>query len=145
MAGQITLWGAGQLLNTFFSQTVEPPQSFYLALVLDVAPTPFISGAELDEPTLAEYGRVEIPNDAVTWTNDGQIQVMMCEADLSFVTAIDDWGTIRYWAVCNAPVDGNIYFIGSFDDPEVISAGDTAVVSAGNLSVSVGPFFSEEE
>lgn len=145
MAGRITLWGAGQLLRTFFSQTGEPPPSFWLALVRDVAPTPYLSGSELDEPDADEYIRAEVPNDNIYWNNDGQIQVVSCEEDITFVTAVEDWGTIRYWALCNASEDGYVYFVGDFEDFEVVEAGDTVEVAAGNLSISIGPFFSEEE
>jgi hypothetical protein len=145
MAGKITLWGAGELLRTFFSGLSTPPDAFYLALVKDIAPTPYVSGAELSEPDFEEYARVQIPNDSLTWTNEGQVQTMVCEADVEFIAALQDWGTVRFWAICNAPVDGYVYFVGNFEDPEIISTGDSVLVSAGNLSVSLGPFFSEEE
>jgi len=142
--GRITLWGAGEILNVFFSQTADPPPVIYLALIKDVAPTPYVSGAELDEPTAAEYARVGITSNHLNWTNEGAIQIMVCEADLSFATAQEDWGTIRYWALCNAEVDGFVYFVGNFDDPEIVNDGDTVIVSGGDLTVSLGPFFSEE-
>lgn len=144
MAGKVTLWGAGEILRTFFAQSTEPPENFYLALISEVAPTPYISGAELSEPLFDEYERAVIPNDAITWTNDGQVHIMICETDVVFPTALEDWGTIRFWAVCNAPEGGYIYFVGAFEEPEVISEGDAVQVSSGNLSVSLGPFFSEE-
>lgn len=144
MSGRITLWGAGELLRSFFSRTAEPPPSFWLAAIKDVAPTPYISGAELAEPDFAEYARVELPNDISTWSNDGQIQVMSCEIDATFAEALEDWGTIRYWAVCNAEAEGFVYFVGEFEDPVIINDGDSLVVNGGDLSVSLGPFFSEE-
>ena len=53
MAGRLTIWGAGELLTTFFGNldaAKDPPSAFYLALVRLIAPTPYMSGAELDEP-----------------------------------------------------------------------------------------------
>lgn len=146
MAGKLTLWGAGEILTSFFSKTAEPPPAFYLAAIKDIAPTPYISGSELDEPDSdAGYERVEIFNDSVTWTNEGQIQVMTCEIDCEFLTATEDWGAIRYWALCNAPVEGYCYFVGDFDAPAVIYTSDQLVVESGDLSVSLGPFFFAEQ
>jgi len=141
VAGRLTLWGAGELLQSFFSQNVDPPPSFWLALIKDIPPTPYISGSELDEPVAAEYARVEIVNDEVNWTNDGQIQTMVCEAELSYVEALEDWGTIRYWALCNAEVEGYVYFVGEFENPEIIATGDTVEIAPGDLTVSLGPFY----
>jgi hypothetical protein len=145
MAGKITLWGAGEILRTFFSRTGEPPPNFYLALIKDIPPTPYLSGTELDEPDFEEYNRFEIPNDDIAWTNEGQIQIMVCETDIAFTEAVETWGTIRYWALCNAPVDGFVYFIGDFERPSLIDVGDTVVVNPGDLSVSLGPFFFKED
>jgi hypothetical protein len=143
VSGKITLWGAGELLNTFFSRTAEPPPIFYVALIKDVAPTPFLSGAELDEPDAPEYERVAVVNETSVWSNEGAIQITVCETDLTFTTAQEDWGTIRYWAICNAVVDGFIYMIGKFAEPDVIDTGDTVMIPSGTLSVSLGPFFNE--
>lgn len=145
MAGRITLWGAGELLRTFFGQIADPPPNFYLALIREMAPTPYVSGVELDEPESDDYQRVAVPNDQLTWSNDGQIHIMSCETDIEFVQAQEDWGTVRYWALCNALVDGYVYFIGDFETPDVVFADETVIIDAGELTVSLGPFFLKEE
>lgn len=145
MAGNITLWGASELLRTFFSRTAVAPDAFYLALITDVAPTPYLSGEELNEPLAPEYVRAMIPNDDLTWTNDGQMQVVSCEAEIQFVTAVESWGTVRYWALCNAEVEGGVYFVGEFESPEQVEMDDQVVIAAGNLTASLGPFFTTEE
>lgn len=145
MAGSLTLWGAGQLLNTFFTGTAEVPTSLWLALVKDVPPTPYISGAELDEVDAEDYARLEIPNDSVHWSNDGQVQVMALDEDVSFATATSDWGVIKYWALCNASADGYNYFVGSFENPDTVLTGDVVLIPAANISVALGPFFVDQE
>lgn len=141
MAGRITLWGAGQLLSTFFGQAQAVPLRFHLALLKTIPPTPYVSGAELDEPKGMGYVRKEIPNDLTFWSNQGQIQVSVLATDVIFPEATGDWGDIRYWALCNADVDGYVYFIGSLETPVRISNTDAAWVQAGDLGVTVGPFF----
>lgn len=144
MAGQLTMWGAGQIVSSFFSRVGQPPASFYLALIADVAPSPYVSGAELNEPQKDSYARIEIPNTSVHWSNASQPQIALTQADIPFVIATEDWGTIRYWALCNASVDGYVYAVGSLDTVLTVSTGDTAILSAGDLSISLGSFSSEE-
>src|SRR4029077_18960231 len=47
MPGRITVWGANQLLMSYFAKKEEPPPSFYLALIRDTAPTAYMAGSEL--------------------------------------------------------------------------------------------------
>ena len=145
MAGRITLWGASQLLRTFFSKELEPPASFYLAVIGEVAPNAFVGGGELAEPEAADYQRVEIPNDVGFWVNDGQPQILASGLEILFLTAMEDWGRIKYWALCDAPADGNVYFIGDIEENLVVVQGDTLSVASGDLSISLGPFFTTTE
>ena len=145
MAGQLTLWGAGEILNSFFGGGATPPNNFSLALIKDVPPTPYVSGNELDEPTAGGYSRAVVPNDVVTWSNAGALNVTALANNIGFVEATADWGTIRYWALCNALTGGNPYFVGQMESPERIVTGDIPVVSANDLSVELGPFFASWE
>ena len=110
-----------------------------------MAPTPFVSGAELDEPIGGSYGRVLIPNDTDHFSNIGQPQVVNLENNAQFLPATDLWGMIRYWALCNAEVDGYVYFIGKLVAPMRVDNGDIAFVPAGDLSIALGPFFTAED
>lgn len=144
MTGQLTLWGAGQIIGSFFSKATAAPDTFYLALISGTAPSPYVSGSELDEPNKASYARVAIPNSTVYWSNGSQPQIALTQTDVPFVTATEDWGTLRYWALCNAQVDGFVYAVGKLDDVLVISEGDRAILHAGDLAVSIGPFTMED-
>jgi len=144
MAGRITLWGAGELLMSFFAKATSAPDNFYLALIKDVPPTPYVSGAELDEPEEASYQRIPIPADLTGWNNNGQIHVIANGVEVSSVSATEDWGTLRFWALCSSPVDGYIYAVGDME-PISVGIGDTAVLYDGDLTITLGPFFSSEE
>jgi hypothetical protein len=144
MAGRLTIWGASEVLTCFFGNTQAaqlPPGSFWLALIRQIAPTPYMSGAEIDEPDAADYARVEIPNDGFNWANLSSPQLMSNLLDVSFVTAATDWGECRFWALCNADVDGFNYLVGDLEVPILVEAGDVVTVSEGDLGVSLGPFF----
>lgn len=145
MSGQLTVWGAGQLLTSYFTGTTAPPENFYLALILSIPPSPYMSGSELDEPTAVDYARIVIPNDSLNWANDAAPQEIYNVLDEQYVTAVNDWGLIGYWALTNAPVDGDNFIVGNLENPVLIEAGDQAVVPEGDLSVTLGPFFLAEE
>lgn len=145
MAGRLTVWGAGQLLTTYFSRTTTPPPAFYLALIKAIPPTPYMSGAELDEPDATDYQRVIIDNDLANWSNSSQPNEIFNVRTISFITATSTWGQIKYWALCNAAVDGYNMFIGNLENPVQIQAGDVPMFADGDLSVSLGPFFMAEE
>lgn len=143
MAGSLTLWGAGQIVQSFISRSAAAPESFYLALIRSTPPTPYVSGGEIDEPVGSSYSRVEIPNDPGYWQTDIQPQLMLTAQDVSFPTALEDWGALRYWALCDSPHDGNNFFVGNLEAIQTVNTGDTALVGAGDLAVSLGPFFTE--
>ena len=145
MAGRITLWGAGQMLNAHFGKSADIPANYYLAMIRKIPPTPYVSGAELDEPEGLGYTRAVIPNNLTYWSNAGQIQVSVLNSDVVYAPATGDWGDLKYWALCNAEVEGYVYFIGSLESQIRINNTDSLIVGAGDLGVTVGPFFTSED
>ena len=145
MSGRLTVWGAAEMLTCFFNRTGDPPTSFWLALIRQVPPTPYMSGLEIDEPDNDDYARVEILNDSNEWTNASQPQVMSNELPVQFMTASSDWGLSGYWALCNADSGGFCYFVGDLESPLLVETGDQVVISEDDLSVALGPFFMAEE
>jgi hypothetical protein len=132
-------------MSSFFSRKAVVPEQFHLAAIRSIAPTPYVSGAELDEPEGLGYQRLVLPNNTDFWSNAGQIQVSLLNSNAAYAPATGDWGTLRHWALCNAAVDGYVYFTGSLESPVTILNGDTLMVGAGDLSVTVGPFFTSED
>jgi len=145
MTGRLTMWGAGQVLTNYFAMTTQPPTSFYLALVCQIAPTPYMDGSELDEPTADDYARIEVPNDLANWANDSQPQLVYNTLSVQFPTAASDWGQCNFWALCNAVVDGYPLLVGDLEVPIMVATGDQVVLDPGDLSVQLGPFFLQED
>ena len=141
MAGRLTMWGASQLLTTYFGKTTEPPPVLYLALIKDIAPNPYLDGSELDEPANVDYARVPMENNLANWSNNSAPQEVYNLKSVAFVTAVSTWGRINYWALCNADVDGENLIVGDLETPVMIEAGDQVVFSPSDLSVALGPFF----
>jgi len=131
-------------LASYFSKTKEPPENYYLALIRQIAPTPFVSGAELDEPDGMGYARLRIPNNSVYWSNESQPQVMLMVENLSFQMATDNWGMIRYWALCNAEAEGFVYATGSLETVQDVPEGEVVQLLGSDLAISIGPFYAEE-
>ena len=142
--GRITLWGANEFLMSFFAKSTTSPPEMYVALIRDVAPTPYVSGAELDEPTEESYERSAIPSSLAGWAATGQMNIIANATDTVFTTATEDWGTFRFWALCSAQVDGYVYAIGDLE-PFSVEVGDIATLFEGDLAISLGPFYSPEE
>lgn len=143
MSGRLTVWGASQLLTSYFIKKTIPPPNFYVALIRTAAPTPYLSGSELDEPDNADYARMLIENDSMSWGNDSQPQEISNLLDVEFPAAVSDWGDIRYWALCNAAVDGFNFLVGELETPVQVMTGDQVMFAEGDLSVELGPFFME--
>lgn len=141
MSGQITLFGASQILASNFSKTVTPPLNYYLALIPSTSPTAFISGDELIELSGNGYARVQVPNDGTAWKLTNGQNAVTNVAGITFAAATGDWGQIRYWALCDALTGGNSYFYGAFDSPVVVNNTDILTVAAGNLVISVDAFY----
>ena len=148
MSGRLTVWGAGELLTNFFGngeQAREAPGSHWLALVRAIPPTAYMSGAEIDEPDATDYTRVEIANDLLTWSNASSPQTVYNQLAAQFPQAVTDWGVIRFWALTNALKEGFNYLVGELEQPLLVEAGDTVRLEAGDLGVSLGPFFTTDE
>lgn len=143
MSGRITIWGAGQMLTMFFSNVVEHPDNFYLALVRSVPPTQYVSASELDEPPAdSGYSRAVIPNSGYCWHNASQPYVVTNTETVTFTTPTNDWGPLRYWALCNSDVEGYIYIVGELEEPMTVLMGDTVILPEGSVTINLGPFFS---
>lgn len=146
MAGRLTMWGAGQLLRTFFSQTAASPNTFYLALVAETVPSAYVTGSELDELTAPSYARMPVPNDAITWSSaDGQLHIISNTGAFTWITAQEEWGRIGYWALCDADSGGYVYLIGDFEEEQLIDAGDQVIIDTDQIVIELGPFFTAED
>lgn len=140
MAGSISMWGASQVLGGFFGGFSERPTDFYVALTMSNAPDAFMAGSELDEPDPeAGYARLQISNSPASFTSD--FEQITNAAEFIFLPATADWGTVRYWALCDAEINGNFYFFGDLGQDVEVLATDETVIPVNTLNFTVGPLF----
>lgn len=105
----LSRWGANHHLDVVYGGA-PPIPTFYVA-ALYTSPVYLSTGSTLDEPSGGGYARVEVANDDTGWTHaaDGMKSNM---ADVLFPVATENWGTIRFWAICTAATGGEIVTYG---------------------------------
>lgn len=148
MAGRPSLWCANQILRSYFSRAITPPPTFYMALIKDIAPNPYVSASEIIEPDpIASYERAEVPNDLAMWGDVGssQLQRVSNILEIAFPLPSADWGQISHWALCDSPIGGNIAFYGNFSTKPYVAAGDPVIIDPELLIIELGPFYFDEE
>lgn len=140
--GQITVNGARQFQRMLFGKQTDLLDSFFLALIRVNVPTIFNVGDELDEPIADNnaYARAEIINGSNWWMENVASSITNAQ-DIVFPSATADWGTIKYWALCNTAVGGDVFFVGKLPAAQNIIAGDRAVVPVGAIDISISVLF----
>lgn len=85
------------------------------------------------------YRRAEIENISANWdVIHGQLTTTV---DIDFPLADEDWGEVRYWAVCDSEDGGRVLWYDSFTDPFFIGEGEQPTIPAYGLSM----YFSRDE
>ena len=135
MNGLITRDGAAYIFNLFTNGESAAP-TYYVALVVSAQPGIAVSGDELDEPAVSEYQRGALANVSGNWKIDGGTLINM--VDIDFPVVANDWGQIRYWAICDEIDGGRVLFVGTFNTPFIVAIGDQPYVSAQALSIDLG-------
>lgn len=131
MSGFFTYAGADYFLN-LFAAGEERVETYYIALIVGSQPGLAISGDELDEPVVAEYGRAELENVPGNWeVLNGELANLI---EVAFPPASEPWGIARYWAICDSPVGGRALIAGDMDALD-IQEDQQVYLPPGTLSV----------
>lgn len=80
------------------------------------------------------YGRVAVTNDDTKWTVTDNVVDNL--ADITFATAIADWGTINQFAILDATTGGNILFWSTLAVAKTVTTGDTVRFNAGDITIT---------
>lgn len=130
------------ILNQIFKGTAfVAPSARYLALFTTDAGLETNTQAQWTEISGAGYARVTQTNDTMEVAANSSIKN---SASYSFPVASADWGTVGYFAIMDAAVDGNVIGWGPIRNPITgaiqtrnIVAGDQFSMAAGSLVVSI--------
>ena len=119
---------------TLRNGSISGISSRYLALFTDVTVIAELEASDFtNEVSGASYIRksvnFDIPVDGVTQNT----------ADIVWPTALENWGTIGYAAVCDTLANGtgNILYYGALSTPKVISTNDQFKFNAGDYDITV--------
>lgn len=141
MSGVVTVAGARYFQRILFGQSEEPHSSYWIALTKSM-PTVFNVADELDEVDIPDsgYARIEIPNDGEWWKDSVSISRTNAQ-DLIFDSALTDWGTIKYWALCSQEDGGDVFSYGNLEVALDVRALDRVVIQTGSLSFALNVLY----
>lgn len=123
--------GLDYILN-LVSAREQPVETYYVALCYSL-PGITTAGSELDEVEALGYTRGSLLNVSGNWTvSHGQLSNV---TDVDYPVAEEEWGEIRYWAVCDTELAGRVLWAGYFTDPVFVAEGDQPQVPAYGLSM----------
>lgn len=130
MAGVLTDEGERDLLDLILRQDNILNGARWLAL----STTPWSdAGSGGSEPTDSAYAR-----QIVTMTVSGRSSDIQNSNTITFPTANEDWGTIAYWAIFTGSSTGTIRMTGTLDVSRVCNAGDSIVITPGQIDFTIG-------
>ena len=119
-------------LNFFFTAgSVTRPTAWYVALYL-TDPGDDGSGTEVSG---TNYARTTVT--FASATSSGVLFQTTNSGSVSFPTAGSDWGTVTHVAVYNAASGGDLLAHSALDSSKVVSNGDTFVINASNLNITL--------
>lgn len=144
MAGAFSDYLENQIVRHWFRNTTmaSPPATVYVALFTS-APSDSGGGTEVSTSSTG-YGRQGVTTGTSGtgagsgWTDtngtNGQTSNV---SDITYSTALLDWGTITSFALFDASTSGNMLFYGNLTSNKTVTTGDIFKFSAGNLAITV--------
>jgi hypothetical protein len=135
MASELTNYGVQYLAQIAFGQAITPVEMYFIALC-DQTPNRGSTGDTISEFTAESYQRASIPNDTTNWTLSSY-STMYNANEIDYPIAVEDWGTGRYYAICDSLTGGNVIGYGGVGLQKFIGAGDQAILLPGCVSFNV--------
>ena len=118
---------AGNLFRTQTSPAI--PTEYYIGLSTT---EPTRGGANVTEPLVsAGYSRVLL--DSLSAPSEG---VVTNSANINFEESTASWGTIAYFVIYDAEIDGNLIMYGPLSTPRVVESGTVMTIREGYLKLS---------
>lgn len=109
------------------NQSFTPPSTLYLALYT-TAPSDAGGGTEVSGGSYARQSFTLTAASGGATSNS---------ADITFPTATADWGTIVAVGIFDAQTGGNLLMYGDLETSKTVNSGDTFVIKAGDLDITV--------
>ena len=118
---------AGNLFRTETSPAI--PTEYYIGLSTT---EPTMSGTNVSEPsTSAGYGRVLLENLSAPVNG-----VVTNTANINFEESTASWGTVTYFVIYDAEINGNLLMYGALSTPRVVEAATVMTIRQDYLRLS---------
>jgi len=112
----------------------EPPLFLYLDADGATTTTP------TDDVVDTGYARVEVLlADQASWS-ESDVCAVVNSGEVRFPEAQADWGTIRFWVMMDAQVDGRVLAYGSLRRSVRIFSGDVALIAPGSINIALDSY-----
>lgn len=128
----ITVTGENLLIGLICG-AASPPPDLYLAL-LTLPATPYSSGWDIAEPTVAEYKRIKIQNSPGSWIISEGEMVNAQAIDLPFAYSLEPWPILVGWGLLDAETGGSLFWAGGWT-PVQPTAQDYLSIPKGALAI----------
>lgn len=129
MPGGTTTYGKDYLLEAAFARGAQIG-TFHVALLLS-EPGVEDDGSTLDEPTAPSYVRKAVSASATFASFNGGLSNYV---GVTFASAAEDWGVIRYYALCDASTGGELICWGKLVSARNVVTGGQPFFEVGSLS-----------
>lgn len=107
--------------------------TLYIA-AFPVAPSDAGGGTEISTGGGSNYGRVAVTNNDTYWgRTDNQAENL---SDISFPTALTDWGTVVAIGIFDAATSGNLLWWCTLATSKEVLTNDILVITAGDLVIT---------
>jgi len=127
--GSLSIYLSNKLLDHVLEVAgYNPAATLYIAL-LTADPTDAGTGSSIAEPTDNNYVRKSITSNAAASRKIDNSAV------ITFNRASGPWGTITYWAICDADTGGNMLAYGSLAIPKSVVANNTPRIAANEIDI----------
>lgn len=128
---------ADEILDHLFDNASYTYVATYLALIITNPVTAGMTGSTITEPSGGSYARKQVLSSAWDAAVSGDPSYVDNTAEIPFVTATANWGTVIALAVVDASSNGNLLFFDNTMTDKAVNDGDTAKFAAGVLDIQL--------
>ena len=130
-----TTYFLNQVMGNLFHTKQDPalPEKYYIGLS---AAEPTVDGGCTGEPSIEGTGYMRVELDSLSVPEAG---VIKNTAPISFNESLTSWGTMLYYIVYDAQIDGNLLFFGNLSISRNVEPNTIITIKTGELSIALEP------
>lgn len=136
MSGSLSLYGRYLVLGSVLAADAVPAlETLWVALTTS-EPSEGDDGNDLDEPTIASYGRVAYPTGSAWWTSSGYGDFLNTQ-EVTWPVVSEPWPVVVGWALLTQQNEGNTIAVGKLQAPLEPADDDTLTIPTFSIRLRV--------